>query len=105
MKEKLGNAFLTLIAIGLLLYLLISAVLDLTNKKDLQTVKLDEAFSLLEIEHSINGLIPIGTGSKRFSDFAGTKRPPKPIGRTELSHRCRKLSDGRLSKECHCQID
>lgn len=63
MKKKLenGNAVLALIVIGLLLYLLIPAVLDLANQKDVHTVKLNGAVSVLEIEHSINGLIPIGT--------------------------------------------
>ncbi|MGN0402216.1 MAG: hypothetical protein ACI4HQ_08160 [Acetatifactor sp.] len=53
--------FLILLFAGLLIYLLLSAVLDLTNKKDIHTVTIDGAFEVLELEHSINGLIPIGT--------------------------------------------
>ena len=61
MKKKIGNVFLILLGIVMLLYLLITAVLDLTNKEDLHTVHVDGAFAILELEHSINGLIPIGT--------------------------------------------
>lgn len=60
MKKKIGNIFLILLACGILLYFLISAVMDLTNKKDLYTVQIAGAFELLEVEHSINGLIPTG---------------------------------------------
>lgn len=41
--------------------LLVSAVLDLTNKKDIHTVRIEAVCKVLELEHSINGLIPIGT--------------------------------------------
>lgn len=61
MKKKLGNVFLLLLFVGLLAYLLVSAVLDLTNKKDIHTVQIETACKVLELEHSINGLIPIGT--------------------------------------------
>lgn len=61
MKKKLGNAFLILLFVGVLMYFLITAVMDLTNKKDLHTMNLAGAFELLEVEHSINGLIPVGT--------------------------------------------
>lgn len=61
MKKKLGNVFLVLLALGLVWLLCISAIMDLVNQKDLHTVRLNGAFSVLEIEHSINGLIPIGT--------------------------------------------
>lgn len=61
MKKKIGNVFLILLGIVMLLYLLITAVLDLTNKEDLHMVHVDGAFAILELEHSINGLIPIGT--------------------------------------------
>lgn len=61
MKKKLGNAVLILFYIVMLMYLLITGVSDLTNKKDLHTVNLAGAFEILEIEHSINGLIPVGT--------------------------------------------
>ena len=61
MKKKVGNIILLIFGIGILLYLVISAVMDLTNKNDLHTVRLMGAAEVLEIEHSINGLIPIGT--------------------------------------------
>lgn len=61
MKKKLGNVVLVLFFIGILLFLLSTAILDLTNKRDLHTVKIDGASEILELEHSINGLIPIGT--------------------------------------------
>lgn len=60
MKKKLENALTILVVIGILLYPLITAVLDLANNKDLHTVRLNEAFGVLEMEHSINGLIPLG---------------------------------------------
>lgn len=61
MKKKLSNAFAILILVGIFMYLLITAILDLTNKKDLHTINLAGAFEILEVEHAINGLIPIGT--------------------------------------------
>lgn len=61
MKKKFGNVVLVLFFIGILLFLLLTAMLDLTNKRDLHTVKIDGASGILELEHSINGLIPIGT--------------------------------------------
>lgn len=60
MKEKLSNAFLIIIFAAAIGYLMVTAVLDLTNKKDLKTVSVDRASEILEVEHSINGLIPIG---------------------------------------------
>ena len=61
MKNKIGNIVLILLGIGLVAYLFISSVMDLTNKNDMCTVTLDEAYGLVSIEHSINGLIPVGT--------------------------------------------
>lgn len=61
MKEKLKNAFLVLLFVSLVAYLSITSILNLTNKKDLRTVNLAEAFDILEVKHSINGLIPLGT--------------------------------------------
>lgn len=61
MKKRLGKAFLIILFVGVLLWLPVSAVMDLMNKKDLHTIRLDGAFEVLELEHSINGLIPIGT--------------------------------------------
>lgn len=60
MKQKIGNVLLALLFVGTLLYLLLSGVSDLTNKEDLYTITIDGAAEVLEVEHSINGLIPIG---------------------------------------------
>ncbi len=61
MKKKRGTIILIVIFVLVLLYLLLTAVLALTNKKDLYTVRLSQAYEVLEVEHAINGLIPIGT--------------------------------------------
>lgn len=61
MKQRIKNIFLVLLGVGLVLYLVITAVSDLTDKSNLHTVRLDEAAEILEIEHSINGIIPFGT--------------------------------------------
>lgn len=61
MKNIIGNIVLYILGVGILIYLLLTSIMDLTNKKDLHTVTLDEAFEVLQLEHSINGLIPIGT--------------------------------------------
>lgn len=61
MKKKLGKVLLVILFAAVLLWMPVSAVMDLMNKKDLHTVRLDGAFEVLELEHSINGLIPIGT--------------------------------------------
>lgn len=61
MKKKLSSVFGILVLVGIFMYLLITAILDLTNKKDLHTINLAGAFEILEVEHAINGLIPIGT--------------------------------------------
>ena len=37
------------------------SIRDLTNKKDVHIVTIHEAYAVLELEHWINGLIPIGT--------------------------------------------
>ena len=41
-------------------YLTVTAILDLTNKKDIHTFKADDAVEILVIEHSVNGIIPLG---------------------------------------------
>lgn len=50
-----------LMVLGIAVYLIATAILDMTNKEDLHTVNIDMATEVLEIEHSINGLIPMGT--------------------------------------------
>ena len=61
MKKKLSSVFGILVLVGLFMYFLVTAIMDLTNKKDLHTINLAGAFEILEVEHAINGLIPIGT--------------------------------------------
>ena len=61
MKEKLGKIILPLFFVVLVLYLAITGIMDLTNSKDIHSVTIDAGMPLLEVEHSINGLIPIGT--------------------------------------------
>lgn len=61
MKRKVGDVVLIIIGAGLLIYLLFSSIIDLTNRSDIHTVTIDSAFEVLQLEHSINGLIPIGT--------------------------------------------
>ena len=60
MKEKGKTIFLVFLVVLFVGYLLVTAVLDLTNKKDIYTVNIDYAGEVLAIEHSIGGLIPIG---------------------------------------------
>ena len=61
MKEKAKNIFLILLVVMFIGYLLVTAILDLTNKKDLYSVHGDYGVEIMEVEHSINGLIPVGT--------------------------------------------
>lgn len=61
MKEKIGSVLFYVIIVGTVAYMAFSAVSDLTNRRDVHTVTIQEAYSVLQIEHSINGLIPIGT--------------------------------------------
>ena len=61
MKEKFLRIFLALLFGGAIIYLGITGVMELTNKKDLHTADLTASVTLMELEHSINGLIPIGT--------------------------------------------
>ena len=60
MKEKAKNIFLILLVAFFAGYLLVTGLGDLLNKKDLLTVQISEATEILEVEHSINGLIPTG---------------------------------------------
>lgn len=110
-----------LVAIVIILtvgYLTVTAVQDLTNKKDLHTVNLVFGTELLELEHSINGLIPIGTdyyylgidenyeaytihagknwAEENFSDFDPDAEDYKVIPFTGL---VKKISDYDVSKE------
>ena len=61
MKEKAKSALLIVFFALLVGWLTVSGIMDLANKDDLKTVKIGYAAELLEVEHSINGLIPTGT--------------------------------------------
>ena len=61
MKKKIGNIVLILFIVVMMLYLLISAVMELTAKDEKYDIRVYMAAEALELEHSINGLIPIGT--------------------------------------------
>ena len=60
-KKILRTVLVAIVIVLLSGYLAVTAVMDLTNKKDLHTVHLVFGTEFLELEHSINGLIPIGT--------------------------------------------
>jgi hypothetical protein len=60
MKEKLKKIFAILLCLMFVGYLLCTGVYDLINTKDMRTVNVDECAEALVIEHSINGLIPVG---------------------------------------------
>lgn len=61
MKKKLQMVVLTIFVIVVIAFLAITGINDLTNKDDLYTVRIDAGAEILAVEHSINGLIPIGT--------------------------------------------
>ncbi|MBE5923408.1 MAG: hypothetical protein E7271_02935 [Lachnospiraceae bacterium] len=86
MKEigkKILYVFGGIVLIAALIYvLLVQPILALNNKKDLHTVNIDQAGEILTIEHSINGLIPIGkdyyyVGVEKDSENAYIIRAPK----------------------------
>lgn len=61
MKKKLQTVVLTIFVIVVIAFLAITGINDLTNKDDLYTVRIDAGAEILAVEHSINGLISIGT--------------------------------------------
>lgn len=120
MKKKLGNAAALLFFVGILIYLLITAVSDLTNKKDLHTINLAGAFEVLEIEHSINGLIPVGTdyyyigieeesydayiikaSPKWLEKHFDSNHMAKEAGGIRITALADKVSDYKISRELH----
>ena len=60
MKQTLSKILGIALLCGFFIYLLVTGIGDLTNKSDLKTVRLIGAAPILEVEHSINGLIPTG---------------------------------------------
>ncbi|MBP3204240.1 MAG: hypothetical protein J6M66_02310 [Lachnospiraceae bacterium] len=67
MKEILRKLLLALLGIGFIAYLLVTAIGDLTNTKDVHSIRADGAVQLLQVEHSINGLIPVGKDHYYFA--------------------------------------
>ncbi|MBR6328482.1 MAG: hypothetical protein IKR68_02420 [Lachnospiraceae bacterium] len=55
-RQGLVTVFLALLVIAFTCL----ALFDLLNKKDLYTVEISSCYELMEVEHSINGLIPMG---------------------------------------------
>lgn len=59
--KKIFYVVIGVLLIGAYTYVfLVEPVINLNNKKDLKTVNLDSGYDILTVEHSINGLIPIG---------------------------------------------
>ncbi len=56
-KKTVLALFVLVIAFG---YFLVTGVLEVTNTKDIKYLKPDGAVEILSVEHSINGLIPVG---------------------------------------------
>ena len=72
MKENLKKIFFVFLCLMFVGYLLVTGVSDLINTKDIHTVNIDGCTELLEIEHTINGLIPIGKEHYYFAyDYEG----------------------------------
>ena len=61
MKEILKKVLIALFIGAGMIYLIASAISDLSNTDDRRTVHINAATEILNVEHSINGLIPIGT--------------------------------------------
>ncbi len=118
MKQKIGTFFLIALFGGFLIYLLVSATLDLTNKKDVHTVQLGGAVELLEVKHTINGLIPIGTdyyyvgvdaqtkdsyvikaSKKWYEKNFGSDYKPLDANGVEITALSKKVSDYETSRE------
>ncbi len=59
--KKLQVVLYAMVIVGLTLFLLISGVNELVDSSKKEDTKIDYASQCINIEHSINGLIPIGT--------------------------------------------
>lgn len=124
MKKKLSSVFGILVLVGIFMYLLITAILDLTNKKDLHTINLAGAFEILEVEHAINGLIPIGTdhyyigieegsndayiikASKRwFRNNFDSDYLAKDAGGVQITALAGKVHDGKIYRELQSRAE
>ncbi len=72
MKRKFSKIFIGALITLFVGYLLVTGISDLTNKKDLHTLNLDYAIEILEVENSINGIIPYGTDYYYLAAEIGT---------------------------------
>ncbi len=61
MKDKILHFVLITLLVGLVLYLPISSIMELTNKNNIQEITITGACEAVSLEHSINYLIPVGT--------------------------------------------
>ena len=60
MKKTLSNIITILVCILIIFFPIIKGIISLSDKKNHHTEKIYVASEILEIEHSINGLIPTG---------------------------------------------
>lgn len=59
--KKIFYVVIGVLLIGAYTYVfLVEPIINLNNKNDLKTVNLNSGYDILTVEHSINGLIPIG---------------------------------------------
>lgn len=60
-KNSVVSKILTVILILCFLYVFfVGSIIDLANQKDVHEVTINQAYEILEIENSINGIIPFG---------------------------------------------
>lgn len=120
MKKVLKSIFAVLLIVGFLAYTIVFSIIDLTNKKDRHTLNMVYAFEILEVEHSINGLIPYGKDHYYFGiddkdntylikapknwdtkNFSSDDTDGKTVKITALAKR---ISDYEISKELDSQL-
>lgn len=118
MRKTFQAILIIVFLVGIIAYLSITAISDLANTEDVHTIRVDGAYEALSVEHSINGLIPVGTDhyyigvdletseaylihaspswfSGNFDD-EGYSKAPEGI---EITSLVKKISDYELSKE------
>ncbi len=120
MKKGFRNVFIVLLLGIFLAYTIVFSIIDLTNKKDRYTLNIVYAFEILEVEHSINGLIPFGTdhyyigmddedntyliqAPKNWdtNNFSSEENDGKTVKITALA---KKISDYKVSRELDSQM-
>ena len=60
MKGKMSKRFMIAVVLLIFVYILVTGIYDLVNRNDLYTINADGCVEILEVEHAVNGLIPIG---------------------------------------------